>query len=224
MKKVCVLTGIGFGDQNELIHTLKSVLGWVVDICEVGASIAPEMVSDAVRTADLIIARSPWTPTFEEAVYDEFLALKLQFVFEEIKIRIARGDKLKVLGIGRGAHVLVKLSHEAFKELRNAEWEAASIEITSWTPIRFNELEGSFMGQLYGGFLPKISVEQQREMSPWMVLGNGQIAGWKVMSTFYLSWVDPLSFRHPSQLSDYGYVDYSKILKCEDFLEQFALR
>jgi hypothetical protein len=221
-KKVCVFTGIGFGDQKELIAKMEDVFGWQVSLVEVGASVNVEDIPAGISNAELIFLRAPWSATFEEAIYAEYLSEKLSRIFSVIQERIRRGERLKILGIGRGAWTLLKADLESSGQFRHLEWESAHVDGHPWSSFRIFGDESQFMAQAHSLFLPKVDVSAQGQMKPWMILGNGQVGGWRVSKHLYLAWLDPFSYAHPSQLRDYGYIDHAKVQSSDDFLARFA--
>jgi len=225
MKKVFLLSGLGWGEQRELVQSLEKELGWEVFVHTLGSESQPELVPESLRNADLVIMRGAWTPSFEEAAFSELLATKLKFLFDELKIRLARGDVFKLLAIGRGANCLLRANWTELENLRQAKWQSYQADVGTWDTCQFLGLDGDFVTQVHARSFPKLEIplapDNAASIQTWAKFKDGTPVSWRWGAKVFLSWVDPLSYKDPSQLVDYGYLDSSKVPSRDDFLKNF---
>ena len=218
--KIVVIEGPGFADQEDLVSELKT-LGAQVTLVPVSLG-HDRWDSQALLQAELIILRAPWTATPEEKVLSVLLERQLRPLFEKFGDPETGGHAPKLLGIGRGALILLE-SGLIPENLRVETWIPALRERGPWLSAQVLPTDLVLPALVSGRYLPKFAAPIPKEVSEWISF-EGECVGWRLGPGLLLSFVDILAFSDRSQLEEFGYMDLFDIPTRLAFLEKLVDR
>ncbi len=209
-KTAFMAVGPGFSGEKEIAKLLQ-VRGYTVEYFSLNHGFA-NLDSARLSAADLVFMRGPWRLSIEEALLSRMLAHRLRKVMGGRDVN----DQQRMVGIGRGAMVLVKSLPGRFPSDLSFSWTEAFQGKIPWikTYVRGADACHSFT---LSETLPAIDDPSER-LQPWIGSEAGT-CGWHVDGRLYFSFLDPFGLKDSSQLRNFGFEDLSGAVKIDKILD-----
>jgi hypothetical protein len=205
-----VARGPGFSGDRDL-ETLLAARGYKVEYFALNHGF--NKVDPArLAGADFVFLRGPWRLSFEEAVLSRMLAHQLKKIIGGRDVN----DRQRMVGIGRGAMVLIKALPGRFPSDLTFTWTEAFKGKIPWIKTYLRGTDSNYSYTLSES-LPVFEDPSER-LQPWIGSEAGT-CGWHVDSRLFFSFLDPFGFRDPSQLRSFGFEDLSDAVKIEQVLD-----
>jgi len=166
--------------------------------------------------ADVVLMRGPWRVSYEEAILSRMLAHRLRKIIGGRDVN----DQQRVIGIGRGAMVLIKSLPGRFPSDLSFTWTEAFKGKIPWVKTYVRGADSTFSYTL-SETLPVFEDPSDR-LAPWIGSEAGT-CGWHVDSRLFFSFLDPFAYRDPSQLKSFGFEDLSNTVKVDQVLDSVLL-
>ncbi len=208
--KVVLIEGFGFGEQSHLFNEL-SLHAIDTKSFDIDLPFSSEFKTQ-VEDAGLVIFRSRWSATAEENIFVKTL-FKKHLAYFEVLDKLVCTNKVKVIGIGRGALLWLEWLNFTKKIETPLQWSPEDYVTNSWVNSKVHTQHNSTIsipslisGRAHllrlnlGGMAVRTWVEQQEKA-----------VGWVINEGLYLSLVDVLALSERAQLPDFGYEDLSSI-------------
>jgi hypothetical protein len=209
-KTALIAQGPGFSGEKDLSNMLAA-RGYTVDYFTLNHGFSTVDPS-RLAASDLVLMRGPWRLSLEEAVLSRMLAHRLR------KIMGGRdtNDQQRMVGIGRGAMVLIKSLPGRFPSDLSFTWTPAFQGKVPWIKTYVRGAEACYSFTL-AETLPVFEDPSER-LQPWIGSEAGT-CGWHVDGRLFFSFLDPFALREPSQLRNYGAEDLSSSVKVDAVLD-----
>lgn len=205
-KKVLLPEGPGFSDPLPI----QSLLMSRGDTVRREIPGTPGFVA-ACEEVDFVLVRGPWFESSEERLWCRVLGARLKAGFEKLAAR-QFGDKApRVVGLGRGALLLLDSGAFGLSDPETLRWEPALTHESTWVEVQaLGEAFGerTFLGLVLGRLRPQSGEGLRRDLTTWLCApgdADGAALGYKLGHFLRFSWLDLLAFEDRSQSPDFGY-------------------
>lgn len=215
-----VFVGPGFSEQNAMIRNLESLNLRVRTSFLPTANDSAELAKIA-RGAQLIILRAPYWISPEELLYVDVMGQRLKHFFEEFKHLGGLQPEQKLLGIGRGAFLLLRSQMFGEPEMENVEFSKNFTVDHPWIGVEQKELNLKLNAFVFSPQVPEWNTDTLKKWQPWLWSQNTPM-GWKSNQggDVFASFIDILAFSTRKQMLDYGYEDLSHLPTQTDVLQR----
>ncbi len=205
-----IAQGPGFSGEHDLVGLLEA-RGFSVEFFSLNHGFN-KVDPGRLAAADLVLLRGPWRLSLEEAVLSRMLAHQLKKIIGGRDVN----DRQRMVGIGRGAMVLIKSLPGRFPSDLTFTWSEAFKDKVPWIRTYLRGTDSNFSYTLSES-LPVFDDPSER-LQPWIGSEHGT-CGWHVDSRIFFSFLDPFGFRDPRQLRSYGFEDLSTAVKIDKVLD-----